>query len=112
MPKTKQLPQRKRDRTETRLDLEPHQIILRPLVTEKGMHLSEAHNQYSFAVNPLASKVQIRHAVEDLFDVKVEKVRTQSRKGKPRRHRFKFGRTKGWKKAVVTLNREDNIEFF
>jgi len=50
--------------------------------------------------------------VEDLFDVKVEKVRTQNRKGKPRRYRFRYGRTKDWKKAIVTLNSEHRIDFF
>jgi large subunit ribosomal protein L23 len=94
------------------LQLEPHQIILRPLVTEKGMHRSSRHNQYSFEVNPLADKDAIRHAVEQLFDVEVTKVRTQSRKGKPRRYRFRHGRTKDWKKAIVTLNSEHRIDFF
>jgi large subunit ribosomal protein L23 len=92
--------------------LAPHQIILRPLVTEKGMHRSTRDNQYAFEVNPLADKEMIKHAVEELFDVKVEKVRTQSRKGKPRRYRFRYGTTKSWKKAIVTLNSEDRIQFF
>lgn len=92
--------------------LEPYQVILRPLVTEKGMHRSQSFNQYAFEVNPLADKVQIRSAVEELFDVKVTKVCTQNRKGKPRRFRFKYGRTKGWKKALVTLDSEHTINFF
>ena len=96
----------------TRLQLEPYQIVLRPLVTEKGMHRSTRYNQYSFEVNPLADKDQIRHAIEELFDVKVTKVRTQHRKGKPRRHRFRWGCTKNWKKAIVTLNEEHRIDFF
>ncbi len=92
--------------------LAPHQIVLRPLVTEKGMHRSTRDNQYAFEVNPLADKEMIKHAVQELFDVKVEKVRTQSRKGKPRRYRFRYGTTKSWKKAIVTLNSEDRIQFF
>ena len=96
----------------TRLVLEPYQILLRPLVTEKGMHRSTRDNQYAFEVNPLATKVDVRRAVEEMFDVQVTKVRTQNRKGKPRRYRFRFGYTKKWKKAVVTLNDEHRIDFF
>ena len=62
--------------------LEPYQVILRPLVTEKGMHRSTRNNQYAFEVNPQATKDDVRRAVEDLFNVKVEKVRTQNRRGK------------------------------
>lgn len=96
----------------SRLELEPHQVVLRPLVTEKGVHRAERNNQYAFEVNPLADKLTIRSAIEALFDVKVLKVRTQSRKGKPRRYKFKFGSTKSWKKAIVTLGSEDRIDFF
>ena len=92
--------------------LESYQIILRPLVTEKGMHRSTRNNQYAFEINTQATKADVRRAVEDLFNVKVEKVCTQTRKGKHRRHRFKAGMTKGWKKAIVTLNAEHRIDFF
>ena len=92
--------------------LEPHQIVLRPLVTEKGMHRSTRHNQYAFEVNPEADKEAIKGAVEALFNVSVVKVRTQNRKGKARRHRFRSGYTKNWKKAIITLNKDDLIEFF
>lgn len=102
----------KKPGAKTRMVLEPHQIILRPLVTEKGMHRSTRDNQYSFEVNTLADKADIRRAVEELFDVKVTKVRTQNRRGKPRRHRFKYGHTKSWKKAIVTLDGEHRIDFF
>lgn len=101
-----------RDLTKTALQLEPYQIVLRPLVTEKGVHKATRYNAYAFEVNPLAGKAQIRWAVEQLFDVKVLKVRTQIRKGKPRRTRFRWGKTKDWKKAIVTLDREDRIDFF
>lgn len=92
--------------------LPSYQVILRPLVTEKGMHRSTRYNQYAFEVNPLASKEDVKRAIEDLFNVKVEKVRTQNRLGKARRHKFKAGQTKGWKKALVTLNDEHRIDFF
>ena len=101
-----------RDVTKTGLHLEPHQIILRPLVTEKGFHKAERCNAYAFEVNRLAGKEDIRRAVEELFDVKVVRVNTQNRKGKPRRTRFRWGRTKAWKKAIVTLDKEHRISFF
>lgn len=97
---------------EKKNQLQPHQVILRPLVTEKGMHRATRNNQYAFEVNPLAEKQDITNAVESLFNVRVEKVRTQNRKGKPRRYRFKQGRTKNWKKAIVTLDPEHRIDFF
>ena len=92
--------------------LESHQVILRPLVTEKGMHLSNSNNQYTFEVNALATKTQIKEAVEKLFDVKVANVHTQNKKGKPRRYRFRWGRTKDSKKAIVKLTDEHRIDFF
>ena len=95
-------------------DLEPYQVILRPLITEKGTHQSthENHNAYAFQVNLWATKDQIKHAVQELFNVRVEKVRTQMRLGKKRRYRFRFGRLSNWKKAIVKLHGEDRIEFF
>jgi len=95
-----------------KLKLEPQQIILRPLVTEKGYHKAERFNAYSFEVSQAADKDDIRRAVEDLFDVKVVRVNTQNRKGKPRRTRYRRAWTKGWKKAIVTLDKEHRIDFF
>ena len=92
--------------------LEPHQIIIRPLVTEKGVHRSTRLNQYSFEVAPSSDKEQIREAVETLFNVKVAKVRTQTRRGKDRRYRFRHGKTKAWKKAIVSLTGDHRIDFF
>ena len=92
--------------------LKPYQVILRPLVTEKGVHRSTRQNQYAFEVNSLATKEDVKRAVEELFDVVVEKVRTQNRKGKPRRYKFRYGYTKNWKKALVTLSSEHRIDFF
>ena len=95
-------------------ELEPHQIILSPLVTEKGTHqsTSEHHNAYSFVVNLWANKHQIKHAVQELFNVRVLAVRTQLRLGKIRKYRFKNGKLSNWKKAIVKLHPEDKIEFY
>src|SRR5437763_11406959 len=93
-------------------DLEPHQVILQPLVTEKGTHQFTRHNAYPFQVNQWANKEQIKAAVQELFNVRVEKVRTQNRLGKKRRYRFRVGRLPNWKKAIVTLHADDRIEFF
>ena len=95
-----------------KLDL--HQVILWPLITEKGTHLSthENHNAYTFQVNLWATKEQIKAAIQELFNVRVEKVRTQMRLGKKRRHRFKVGRLSNWKKAIVKLAPDNKIEFF
>ncbi len=92
--------------------LEPYQIIIRPLITEKATHISERDNAYTFEVNPLATKTEIKNAVETLFDVKVSAVRTQNRRGKPRRYRVKMGRMRHWKKAIVTLFEEHRIDFY
>ncbi len=100
------------DKKQKKMKLKPHQVLVRPLVTEKGMHRATRNNQYAFEVNPLATKVDIREAVESLFEVKVLKVRTQNRKGTPRRYRFRWGRTKNWKKAIITLDPEHRIDFF
>lgn len=105
----------KRDRKPAappKLKLEPHQVIIKPAVTEKAMFQSTELNQYTFKVNLLATKVDIKSAIESLFDVKVTGVSTQIRKGKPRRYRFTRGKTKAWKKAVVTLATDDRIDFF
>src|SRR6516225_2863287 len=91
--------------------LEPYQVVLRPLITEKATHQSEKHNAYTFEVNTLATKTEIKHAIESLFNVKVADVRTQNRRGKARRHRLRVGRMRNWKKAIVTLHEEYRIDF-
>jgi large subunit ribosomal protein L23 len=63
-------------------------------------------------VNLWANKTQIKAAVEELFNVRVQKVRTQTRLGKNRRYRYRVGRLPNWKKAIVTLHPEDKLEFF
>jgi len=94
------------------VSLESHQVIRRPLVTEKGTHLSEKLNAYSFEVHPLATKTDIKAAVQNLWDVRVVAVRIQNRVGKPRRHKMLIGHTRSWKKAIVKLHDEDRIAFF
>src|SRR3954454_15565096 len=83
--------------------LEPYQVVLRPLITEKATHLSERHNAYTFEVNLLATKTEVKEAIESLFNVKVADVRPQNRRGTPRRYRQKIGYMRRWKKAIVTL---------
>jgi large subunit ribosomal protein L23 len=95
-----------------KLELMPHEVLLRPLVTEKSMHRSTRNNQYAFEVNRNATKDDVRKAVVELFNVVVTGVRTQNRKGKPRRHKFHLGYTKSWKKALVTLAEDNRIDFF
>ena len=92
--------------------LEPHQVILRPLVTEKSTFAVERGNIYTFEIVPAASKADVKKAVETLFDVRVAKVRTQNRQGKLRRYKAKFGRTKNWKKAIVELHEDDRISLY
>jgi len=92
--------------------LDPYQVVVRPLITEKATHLSERHNAYTFEVNPLVTKTEIKAAVEALFNVKVLDVRTQNRRGKARRYRLKLGRMRNWKKAIVSLHEEFRIDFY
>ncbi len=92
--------------------LEAHQVILRPLITEKGTHQFTHRNAYPFEVNLWATKDEIKAAVQELFHVRVLKVRTQMRLGKKRRWRYRVGTMSNWKKAIVTLHSEDHIEFF
>lgn len=98
--------------SENGLKLLPHQVLLRPLVTEKGVHRASRNNQYAFEIHRDATKTDVRTAVESLFSVTVEKVCTQTRKGKLRRYRFRVGRTADWKKAIVHLKGDDRIDFF
>ncbi|MEZ6056398.1 MAG: 50S ribosomal protein L23 [Planctomycetaceae bacterium] len=94
------------------LVLQPHYVIVRPLVTEKGTHQSEKYNAYAFEVHPQATKDDVRAAVQSLWNVRVVGVRTMNRKGKPRRHKARMGHTADWKKAIVELHEEDRISFF
>jgi large subunit ribosomal protein L23 len=85
-------------------------VLVRPLMTEKSMQQKEAHNMITFEVAVDANKVEIRHAVEKVFNVKVADVRTQAREGKWKRMGKFEGRRRGWKKAMVTLAPGHKIE--
>jgi large subunit ribosomal protein L23 len=89
-----------------------YNIIIRPLVTEQGTHLANTKGAYSFEVHKNANKVQIKDAVEKIYNVKVRKVRTANHKGKVRRKGRSFGVTSSWKKAVVFLKPDFHIDLF
>ena len=93
--------------------MHPEDIIKRPLVlTEKGNALREEENQYLFEVDQRANKTEIRNAVEELFDVKVEKVRTLIVRGRVRRMGRGWAKTQNWKKAMVSVKDGETIDFF
>ncbi|MCX5669800.1 MAG: 50S ribosomal protein L23 [Planctomycetota bacterium] len=92
--------------------MDPYQVVIKPLITEKGTTQNEKLNQFTFQVHDRANKAQIREAIETIYEVRVLKVRTLKRRGKVRRYRYTHGRTAGMKKAVVTLHREDHIDLF
>ena len=86
-------------------------VVKTILVTEKGTRLTEKENKYLFKVFDNANKLEIKQAVEELFGVGVTKVNTMRRKGKRKRERtMRYGRTAGWKRAVVTLKEGDHID--
>jgi large subunit ribosomal protein L23 len=91
---------------------EAHQIIKKPLITEKSSRQKEEGNQIAFVVDPQATKIEIRQAVEKLFKVKVRRVRTMNMVGKRKRMGKFSGWKSDWKKAIVTLGVGDHIEFF
>ena len=87
-----------------------HDIILSPVISEKGTKLLE-DNKYVFKVSPTSGKVEIKKAVEELFKVKVYKVRTMWVKGKKKKWRGRvIGKTPNWKKAIVRLKEGETIE--
>ncbi len=88
----------------------PREILLRPILTEKSMRLKEEQNTVAFRVRPDASKVEVRAAVEAVFNVKVAAVRTASFEGKLKRMGRYQGRRRDWKKAVVKLKPGHKIE--
>ena len=90
----------------------PYDVILKPVITEKTMAIT-AEGKYTFIVAPTADKIEIGNAVEKLFGVHVQKVNTMSVKSKPKRVRYQTpGRTRTWKKAIVTLAPGETIELF
>lgn len=88
----------------------PRDILKKPLISEKSMDLV-GENKYTFVVDLAANKIEIKKAVEELFKVKVDKVRTIRHKGRIKRVRGRLGRTSDYKKAIVTL-KEGKIEIF
>ncbi|MGH7893105.1 MAG: 50S ribosomal protein L23 [Candidatus Binatia bacterium] len=89
-----------------------YSIIAAPIITEKGTFVNEVGNQVVFQVRNDANKIEIKHAVERLFKVKVLKVRTSNVLGKMRRVGRTHGRRPNWKKAYVTLGEGQRIDFF
>ncbi|MDR1088215.1 MAG: 50S ribosomal protein L23 [Coriobacteriales bacterium] len=90
---------------------DPRQVIIRPIISERAYDLIN-DNRYTFEVAKKANKIEIRDAVESIFDVHVLGVNTMSVKGKPRRVRYAKGYTRSWKKAIVTLVAGETIEAF
>ena len=101
------------------MSLHPNEVLLAPVVTEKA-YAQIDNNKYSFRVHPDAHKTQVRQAVEELFDVKVERVNIlkvqrvniSMVQPKPKRRGLHRGTKPGWKKAVVQLRAGDTIEIF
>lgn len=89
-----------------------YDIILRPLITEKTTQQKDTDNQVTFEVAPRANRVEIRQAVEKIFDVRVAAVNTMHVRGKIKRRGRIEGRRRNWKKAVVTLGPGQRIDFF
>lgn len=88
-----------------------HDIIIKPIITEDSMDRLP-NNKYTFQVAKDANKIEIKNAIEEIFDVKVAKVNTISVKGKEKRMGRYTGYRPDWKKAIVTLEGEKTIEFF
>jgi large subunit ribosomal protein L23 len=91
--------------------MDARQVLIAPVVSEKSYSLIE-DNKYSFRVHEKAHKTQIRQAVEELFDVKVEGVNIVKVRAKPKRRGLSRGTKPGWKKAIVQLRAGDSIEIF
>ena len=91
---------------------DPRQLIRLALITEKGTVQREKLNQYIFDVHPRANKIEIKKAIETIFPVKVEQVRTQNYQGKLKRVGAFSGRRSAWKKAIVTLKEGQVIDLF
>jgi large subunit ribosomal protein L23 len=92
---------------------DPRDVILEPVVSEKSYGLMDA-GVYTFVVHPDANRIEIRHAVEEIFGVRVSKVNTLNRKGKRKRNRRSptFGTRADTKRAIVTLQAGDRIDLF
>jgi len=89
-----------------------YDIIKRPVITEKTSIQKEVSNQFTFEVDRMANRVDIKKAVESIFNVKVAGVRTMQVKGKTKRRGWIVGKRRDWKKAIVTLMPGERIDFF
>ena len=89
-----------------------YRAVIRPLLTEKSSAAFAARKEYSFVTQPWATKPQIKEAIERLFDVRVQRVRTLQQRSKRRTMGKTQGRRPRWKKAYVTLQEGDSIEVF
>ena len=87
-----------------------YQIVKRPLSSEKSVNDREASNSYHFEVDKKVNKIQVKEAIEKLFEVKVLAVRTLNKVGKTRKYKNKIYKTGGWKKAIVTLKEGERID--
>ena len=92
------------------MEKSPYDIIKAPVVTEKTSAAMQDANTYTFMVDRSANKIEIRRAIESLFNVRVDRVRTMVRKGKPRRLRWRWVVTADAKRAVVKLHPEDKLD--
>ncbi len=88
-----------------------HDLIRKPIITEKSTILTDVSNKYVFEVSPDANKANVKKAVEFIFDVKVQKVNVINQLGKTKRFKGKLGKRSDFKKAIVTLNENDQIDF-
>lgn len=86
-------------------------VIKKPSLTEKSLLLQETDNQVVLKVDPRANKIEIKQAAEQLFNVKVARVRTTNMRGKSKRVGLHTGRTKDWKKAYLTLAEGEKLDF-
>ena len=88
-----------------------YQLLIRPLVTEKNMQLHENENKVFIEVAPDANRIEVKRAVEKVFNVKVEKVNILNQNGKRVRFKMQMGKRKDWKKAIVTLKEGEKVDY-
>jgi large subunit ribosomal protein L23 len=92
--------------------MEPTRVIKKPLITEKSTFMSADANRYLFQVDRLATKPQIRKAIEALYSVRVITVATQKRPGKTRRYKYGYIKSAPTKRAIVKIHADDKIDLF
>jgi len=94
------------------MKLHPHSVVVRPIVTEKGVRDQTENNTYPFQVHREATKEDVKKAIEEIFNVHVVRVRTINMRGKPRRVRHKYIHLPTWKKAIVKIRDGESISVF